>query len=52
VILDFVRTKENSDHSIVREEVVDELRAAGFRLAREFNLLLPKQYFLVFEPGR
>jgi arsenite methyltransferase len=52
VILDFVRTKGNSEHSIVREEVVDELRTAGFRLAREFNLLLPNQYFLEFEPGR
>jgi SAM-dependent methyltransferase len=50
VIVDFVRTKDNSDHSIVKEEVVDELRRAGFRLAREFDLLLPKQYFLEFEP--
>jgi predicted methyltransferase len=50
VILDFVRTKDNSDHSIVKEEVVDELCRAGFRLAREFDLLLPKQYFLEFEP--
>jgi predicted methyltransferase len=49
VILDFVRTKDNADHSIVKEEVVDELRRAGFRLAREFDLLLPKQYFLEFE---
>jgi predicted methyltransferase len=50
VILDFVRTKENSNHSIIREEVVDELHRAGFRLAREFDLLLPKQYFFEFEP--
>jgi arsenite methyltransferase len=50
VILDFVRTKMNSGHSIVKEEVVDELRRAGFRLAKEFDLLLPKQYFLEFEP--
>jgi predicted methyltransferase len=50
VILDYVRTKENSNHSIVKEEAVDELRRAGFRLAREFDLLLPKQYFLEFEP--
>ncbi len=49
VILDFVRTKDNPDHSIVKEEVVDELRRAGFRLAKEFDLLLPKQYFLEFE---
>jgi arsenite methyltransferase len=51
VILDFVRTKENADHSILKDEVVDELRRAGFRLAREFDLLLPKQYFLEFEPA-
>jgi arsenite methyltransferase len=50
VLLDFVRTKDNTEHSIVKEEVVDELRRAGFRLAQEFDLLLPKQYFLEFEP--
>jgi arsenite methyltransferase len=54
VILDSVRTKENADHSIVKEEVVDELRRAGFRLAKEFYLLLPKKYLLEFEaePGQ
>jgi predicted methyltransferase len=51
VIVDFVQTKDNSEHSIVKEEAVDELRRAGFRLAREFDLLLPKQYFLEFEPA-
>lgn len=50
VIVDYVRTKERSEHSIVKEEAVDELRRAGFRLAKEFDLLLPKQYFLEFEP--
>jgi arsenite methyltransferase len=50
VILDFVRTKDNTEHSIVKEDVVDELLRAGLRLAREFDLLLPKQYFLEFEP--
>jgi SAM-dependent methyltransferase len=28
VILDYVRTKERSEHSIVKEEAVDELRRA------------------------
>ena len=51
VILDNVRTKESSEHSIVKEEAVDELRRAGFRLAKEFDLLLPRQYFLEFEPA-
>lgn len=51
VILDFARTEHNADHSIVKEEVVDELRRAGFRLTGEFDLLLPKQHFLEFEPA-
>jgi arsenite methyltransferase len=50
VIIDYARTKENSEHSIVKDEVVDELRRAGFRLAREFHLLSPKQHFFEFEP--
>ena len=50
VIIDYVRTKERSEHSIVKEEAVDELRRGGFRLVREFELLLPKQYFIEFEP--
>jgi predicted methyltransferase len=50
VIIDYVRTKDRPEHSSVKEEVVDELRRAGYRLAREFELLLPKQYFLEFEP--
>jgi arsenite methyltransferase len=50
VIIDRVRTKDRLEHSSDKEEVVDELRRAGYRLAREFDLLLPKQYFLEFEP--
>jgi predicted methyltransferase len=50
VIIDYARTKDNSEHSIVKDEVVDELRRAGFRLACEFDLLSPKQYFFGFEP--
>jgi predicted methyltransferase len=49
VIIDYVRTNESSEHSIVKEDAVDELRRAGFRLAKEFDLLLPRQYFLEFE---
>jgi len=51
VIVDFVRTPENPEHSIVKPDVIDELRQAGYRFAREFGFLLPKQYFLVFEPA-
>jgi predicted methyltransferase len=50
VIIDYIRTKERSEHSIVKEEAVDELRRAGFRMSKEFDLLLPRQYFLEFEP--
>ena len=50
VNIDYVRTKDRPEHSSDKGEVVDELRRAGFRLAREFDLLLPKQYFLEFEP--
>jgi arsenite methyltransferase len=49
VILDYVKSSENARHSIVREEAIEELRRAGYRLAREFDLLLPRQYFLEFE---
>jgi len=51
VIIDFVKTKETPDHSVVKDEVIDELRRAGYRLGKEFDLLLPKQYFLEFEPA-
>lgn len=52
VIVDFVRTPENPEHSIVKEDVIEELRQAGYRCANEFEFLLPKQYFLVFEAAR
>ncbi len=51
VIIDFVKSKEHTDHSVIREEVIDELRRAGYRLTKEHNLLLPRQYFFEFEPG-
>ena len=50
VILDMVRTAKNPDHSVVREEVIEELQQAGYRLAKELDFLLPRQYFLQFEP--
>lgn len=49
VILDMVRAGKNQDHSVVREEVIEELQQAGFRLTKEFDLLLPRQYFFTFE---
>ena len=38
------------EHRIARELVIEEMAAAGFRLARE-ERSLPYQYFLVFEVG-
>lgn len=35
-------------HKLPREQVIDELAAAGYRLATE-HTFLPEQYFLVFE---
>ncbi len=37
------------DHKIAREQVVDEMDAAGYRLVEE-PTFLPYQYFLVFQP--
>ncbi len=49
VIIDYVRTQDNPDHSIVKDDVITELRRAGYRLLKDYDLLLPKQYFLEFE---
>ncbi|HET6675809.1 MAG TPA: class I SAM-dependent methyltransferase [Nitrospiraceae bacterium] len=38
------------DHLISREQVIDELTRAGYRLARE-HTFLPRQYFLEFDPS-
>jgi predicted methyltransferase len=48
-ILDMIRSSQNSDHSVVRDEVIEELRQAGFRLSRELDFLQPRQYFFIFE---
>jgi ubiquinone/menaquinone biosynthesis C-methylase UbiE len=37
------------DHKLAREQVVDEMDAAGYRLAEEPGFL-PYQYFLIFTP--
>jgi ubiquinone/menaquinone biosynthesis C-methylase UbiE len=37
------------EHKLAREQVVDEMRAAGYALVAEPDLL-PYQYFLVFAP--
>jgi len=50
VILDMVRSKRNTDHSVIREDVIEELQRAGYRLAKEYDLLKPRQYFFEFEP--
>lgn len=50
VIVDFVRNRNNDEHSVIKEEVLDELRRAGYRLVKESELLAPRQYFFTFEP--
>jgi cyclopropane fatty-acyl-phospholipid synthase-like methyltransferase len=50
VILDMVRSKKNTDHSVIREDVIEELRQAGYRLRKEYDMLMPRQYFFEFEP--
>ncbi len=49
VVVDFVKDKDNPKHSIEKEAVIEELRQAGYKLAREFDFLLPRQFFLEFE---
>ncbi len=49
VVVDMVRTERNPDHSVVKEEVVEELHQAGYRLQSEHGFLLPKQYLFIFE---
>ncbi|MGH9842598.1 MAG: redoxin domain-containing protein [Blastocatellia bacterium] len=50
VIVDSVKARSNDTHSVVKEEVLDELRRAGYRLVKESELLAPRQYFFTFEP--
>jgi len=50
VIVDVVRNHNNDKHSVVKEEVVDELRRAGYRLVKESDLLSPRQHFFTFGP--
>ena len=38
------------EHKLAREQVVEEMEAAGYTLAGEPKDLLPYQYFLVFRP--
>ena len=35
---------------IAREDLIEQMKANGFRLAKE-HTFLPYQYFLIFEPG-
>jgi predicted methyltransferase len=52
VIVDYLKKPGHGDkHSISKEEVLNELQQAGYRLTKEFDLLLPRQLFLEFEPA-
>jgi predicted methyltransferase len=50
VVVDYVKSKDHDEHAVVREEVIDELKRAGYELTQEFKLLLPRQYFFEFKP--
>jgi predicted methyltransferase len=50
VVVDYVKAKDNDEHAVVREAVIDELKRAGYELTQEFKLLLPRQYFFEFKP--
>ena len=51
IIVDFVKSRDNSDHSIGKEDLLNELQQAGYRLSKESDLLLPRQLFLEFVPA-
>ena len=51
VIVDYLKTPGSNDtHASRKEDVLSELQQAGYQLSKEFDLLLPKQLFLIFEP--
>jgi arsenite methyltransferase len=52
LIVDMEKAYHRSAHSIEKEVVVDELKQAGYQLHREFDLLLPRQFFLEFIPTK
>ncbi|MGH9851620.1 MAG: redoxin domain-containing protein [Blastocatellia bacterium] len=51
VVIDFSKAHHDTDHSIHKEQVVNELTQAGYEVIREHDLLLPKQFFLELKPG-
>lgn len=55
VIVDPVKpdgyTNDGAEKRFTTDEVIDELRRAGYRLTKRFDFLLPHQYFLEFEPA-
>lgn len=55
VVIDPVKpegySNDGEEKRFTKEEVIDEMRKAGYRLARQFDFLLPRQYFLEFEPA-
>ncbi len=36
-------------HRVPKKQVIEEMKEAGFTLVREFDFLLPVQYFLIFK---
>jgi len=49
VIIDYLKKPgDNDTHASRKEDVLSELQQAGYKLTKEFDLLLPKQLFLEF----
>ena len=48
IIVDMEKAYHRSAHSIEKSVVLDELSQAGYQLQKEFDLLLPRQFFLEF----
>lgn len=42
--------EDGTAHSIKKQTVIDELKQAGFAVAADHSSLLPRQFFLTFEP--
>lgn len=53
IIVDFSETSESFHRStedlVTKKQLVDELKQAGYKLIKEHDVLLPKDYFLEFE---
>ena len=52
IVVDMEKAYHRSAHSIEKEVVLEELKQAGYQLKKEFDMLLPRQFFLEFIPTK